>query len=89
SHRRECELIRHPIVYIKETAKLTKCPLDGSKLVLRKDDNPEIIKTRLKEYKEKTFPLIDLLKKQGLKVIKVNGEQLVADVFKDFLKAVK
>lgn len=89
SHRRECELIRHPIVYTKETAKLTKCPLDGSKLVYRKDDSSEIIKTRLEEYKEKTLPLIDLLKKQELKVAKINGEQSVADVFKDVLRAVK
>lgn len=89
SHRRECELIRHPTLYIKETAKLTKCPLDGSKLVFRKDDTPEIIKVRLKEYKEKTFPLIELFKKQGLKVKKINGEQSVADVFKDILKALK
>lgn len=89
SHRRECELVRHPIVYTKETAKLTECPLDGSKLVFRKDDSSEIIKIRLREYKEKTLPLVDLLKKQGLKVIKVNGEQSVADVFKDILIAVR
>jgi len=89
SHRRECELIRHPILYTKETAKLTKCPFDGSKLVFRRDDTPEIIKVRLKEYKEKTFPLIELFKKQGLKVKKVNGEQTVADVFADILKALK
>jgi len=89
SHRRECELATHSILYTKETAKLTKCPLDGSNLIKRKDDKPEIIKTRLKEYQEKTFPLIKLFKKQGLKVNEVNGEQSVADVFEDILKALK
>ena len=89
THRRECELIRHPILYTKETAKLTKCPLDGSKLVSRMDDVAEIIKIRLKEFREKTLPVIELFKKQGLKVKTVNGEQSVADVFKDILKALK
>ena len=66
THRRECELIRHPILYSKETVKLTKCPLDGSMLVSRVDDTPQIIKVRLKEYRERTLPLIDLFKKEGL-----------------------
>ncbi|MCJ7786817.1 nucleoside monophosphate kinase, partial [Patescibacteria group bacterium] len=44
SHRKTCELMRHPILFAKETAELTRCPLDGSKLVIRKDDNPQTIK---------------------------------------------
>jgi adenylate kinase len=86
SHRRECELATHSILYTKETRKLTKCPLDGSRLMRRKDDSPETIRIRLKEYKEKTFPLINYFKKQGLKVKEINGEHSVADVFKDILK---
>lgn len=87
-HRRSCELMRHPILYIKETAKLKKCPLDGSKFIVRKDDNPEIIKIRLKEYKQRTFPLIELFRKQGLKVKEVEGKQSVEGVFKDILKVI-
>lgn len=86
SHRRECELATHSILYTKETRKLTKCPLDGSRLMRRKDDSPKTIRIRLKEYKEKTFPLINYFKKQGLKVKEINGEHPVADVFKDILK---
>lgn len=90
SHRRICELMRHPILYTKETTKLTKCPLDGSKLLKRKGlDNPETIKVRLKEYKQRTFPLVGLFKKQGLRIKKINGEQSVASVFNDILKAIK
>ena len=89
SHRRICELMRHPILYNKETVKLTMCPLDGSKLIKRKGlDEPETIKVRLKEYQERTFPLVDYLKKQGIKVRKINGEQIVVDVHKDILKAI-
>jgi adenylate kinase len=89
SHRRECELATHSILYTEETKKLTKCPLDGSKLVSRKDDKPKVIETRLKEYREKTFPLIESLKKQGLKIKEINGEQPVANVFKDILKSLR
>lgn len=89
SHRRTCELMRHSILYTKETIKLTKCPFDGSKLVIRKDDNAEIVKARLKEYKERTLPLVDYFKKEKIKVKEINGEQSVGAVFKDILKVIK
>ena len=86
TRRRICELMRHPILYTKETIRLKYCPLDGSKLIKRKGlDAPETIKVRFEEYKEKTLPLIELFKKQGLKVKKINGEQSVVDVFKYIL----
>ena len=90
SHRRICELMRHPVLYNKETENLKICPLDGSKLIKRKGlDDPETIKVRLKQYKERTFPLIELFGKQGVEVNKINGEQSVSDVHKDILKAIR
>lgn len=89
SHRRVCELMRHPILYTKETAKLKNCPFDGSKLILREDSKPGVIKSKLKEYQERTLPIIDYFKKQGLKIKKVNGDQSVENVFKDILKVLK
>lgn len=90
SHRKICELMRHPLIYNKETEQLTMCPLDGSKLVKRKGlDDSETIKVRLKEYQERTIPLIDYLEREKLEIKKVNGEQSVADVFKDILKAIE
>ena len=90
SHRRICELMRHPILYSEETKKLKICPLDGSKLIKRKGlDNPKIIKTRLKEYSKRTLPLVDFLKTRGLKVEKINGKGTVAQVFKRALKVLK
>lgn len=90
TNRRICELMRHPILYTKDTEDLKICPLDGSKLIKRKGlDDPETIKTRLKEYKERTFPLIELFEEQGIEVKKINGEQSVADVHKDILKEIK
>ena len=86
SKRRICQLMRHAIVYTKETAKLKICPFDGSKLIRREDANPEIIKAKLKEFKERSLPVIEYFKKQGLKVKEVNGEPPVATVFKEILK---
>lgn len=86
SHRRICELMRHPILYNKETVKLTKCPLDGSKLIKRALDKPEIIKKRFKVYEEQTLPLLDYFEKKNFVVKKIKGEQSVADVFSDILK---
>lgn len=89
SHRRICELMRHPMLYNKETIKLTNCPLDGSKLIKRALDKPSIIKKRFRVYEEQTFPLVDFLKKQDFKVHSIDGEQSVADVFSDILKFLK
>lgn len=90
SHRRICELIRHSILFNKETEQLTVCPLDGSKLVRREGlDDPETIKVRLKEYAERTLPIFKYFEEHDLKINKVNGEQSVADVYKDVLGAIK
>ncbi len=87
SKRKICELMRHSILYNEQNAKLKTCPFDGSKLIHREDSKPEVIRGKLKEFKERTLPVIDYFKKQHLKVTEVNGEQSVADVFKDVLKA--
>ncbi len=90
SQRKICELMRHPILANKETENLTKCPLDGSKLLRRTGlDDPKVIKVRLKEYKERTEPLIDYFNDQGLKVKKINGEKSVVNVFQDILESFK
>lgn len=85
SRRRICELMRHPILYNKETENLTLCPLDGSKLIKRKLDKPEIIKKRYQIYEEQTLPVIDYLQKNNFQVHKIDGSQSVAAVFHDIL----
>ncbi len=90
SHRRICQLMRHPILYVKETKNLKICPLDGSKLIRRKGlDDPETIKIRLDEYKNRTLPLIDYFKENKIEVSRVNGVGSVAQVFLKILKTVK
>jgi adenylate kinase len=42
------------------------CDVDGSELVVRDDDKPEVIRHRLDQYHAKTEPLIDLYDHQSL-----------------------
>lgn len=42
------------------------CDVDGSKLITRDDDKPEVIRHRLEQYHEKTAPLIEHYDSQSL-----------------------
>ncbi len=90
SNRRICELMRHSILYSEETKDLKFCPLDGSKLIKREGlDDVENIKVRIKEFRERTLPLIDFFKGEGLSVSEINGSNPPAKVFEDIMKVLK
>ncbi|PIS17365.1 MAG: hypothetical protein COT59_00910 [Candidatus Nealsonbacteria bacterium CG09_land_8_20_14_0_10_42_14] len=84
--RRQCKKCGRLIPWLGEFKKLKKCDKCGGELVTRPDDNIQSIEKRLEEYKEKTLPTINYYKKQG-RLIEINGEQSIEDVFKDVLKA--
>jgi adenylate kinase len=44
----------------------SSCDVDGSELIVRDDDKPEVIRHRLETYHEKTEPLIDYYDHQSL-----------------------
>lgn len=64
------------------------CPFCGAKFKKRVDDNPRVIKIRLKEYKERTKPIFKFLKKQGYRVRKINGEPVPHKVSASILQSV-
>ena len=43
-----------------------RCDMDGSRLVQRDDDKPEVIQHRLQQYHEKTEPLIEYYDRKGM-----------------------
>ncbi len=89
THRKICELMRHSILFNDETQQLTKCPLDGSNLVKRKNlDDPDTIKIRIKEYDERTLPMVEYFAKNNFQVKKIDGGKTVADVHEEVLKAI-
>ena len=85
SGRRICQAERHPIPNFPEFAKLTVCPQDGSPLITRALDKPEIIQERLAVYRRDTKPVLDWLTEHGYPIITVNGEQSIEAVFAELL----
>jgi adenylate kinase len=55
------------------------CDQDGSRLVQRDDDKPEVIKNRLRVYHEKTKPLVDYYDDLGL-MRRIDGTREAAEV---------
>ena len=88
SHRRVCSLIGHSIIWNNETKKLSHCPLDGSKLIKRPLDKPDVIKVRLREFSKRILPLIKYFRKHHFRIRKINGDQTVDLVFKAILKVI-
>ena len=85
--RRQCKKCKELIPWVGEFKKLKKCPKCGGELVHRYDDKPGAIRERLAQFKKYTIPQINYFKKRR-KLIKINGEQPIEDVFKDVLKAI-
>jgi adenylate kinase len=64
------------------------CDKCGGELYIRDDDKEEIIKNRLKVYKEQTAPLIDYYEKKG-KLINVDGSKSIQEVFDATVEALE
>jgi adenylate kinase len=62
------------------------CDQDGSRLVQRDDDKPEVIENRLKVYHEQTEPLVEHYDEQGL-MRRIDGTRPAAEV-NDHIRAV-
>lgn len=86
--RRQCQKCGQLIPWVGEFKKLKKCHRCSGELITRPDDKMEVIEKRFAEYKKETIPSINYYKKQS-RLIEINGEQSIEDVFKDILKAIK
>jgi adenylate kinase len=62
------------------------CDQDGSRLVQRDDDKPDVVENRLRVYQEMTEPLIDYYDERGL-LRRIDGSRSPADVH-DHIRAV-
>jgi adenylate kinase len=68
-----------------------RCDVDGSRLVQRDDDQPEVIQQRLRQYREKTAPVIGYYDRQTI-LRRVDGARSpdeVGDQIRATLAAVK
>jgi adenylate kinase len=62
------------------------CDQDGSRLIQRDDDKPEVVEKRLRVYHDQTEPLIEYYDKQGL-MRRIDGTRSPAEVH-DHVRAV-
>ncbi len=62
------------------------CDQDGSRLIQRDDDKPEVVRDRLKVYHDQTAPLIEFYDEQGL-LRRIDGTRSPAEVH-DHIRAV-
>lgn len=85
--RRACKKCGRLIPWVGEFKKLKVCEC-GGKLYYRTDDKPKAIKGRMEYFKKSVVPTIDYYKKQK-RLIRIDGEQSIEDVFKDILKAIE
>jgi adenylate kinase len=86
--RKTCSKCGNIIMYSKETAGIENCPQCGEKLIVRPDDTIEGVKNRLKWFEEQVGETIRHYESMG-RLIRINGEQSVENVFNDIMKEVE
>jgi adenylate kinase len=63
------------------------CAVDGSELVQREDDRPEAVRPRIEIYLEKTVPVLDHYRGEGL-VSEIDGRGTIEEISRQVLAAV-
>lgn len=87
--RRLCRAHKHPIPATPEFAHIKACPKDGSELYVRDLDNPTLVDTRFKVYDEETAPTIEVFKKYGVPIFRVDASQSIQGIHQDVVAAVE
>lgn len=64
------------------------CDVDGGRLVVRPDDNEQVVAERLKAYERQTLPLVDYYSAKG-RLVEINGEQSVEAIAAQALSAIE
>ncbi|RKL61704.1 adenylate kinase [Thermoanaerobacteraceae bacterium SP2] len=64
------------------------CDICGKELVIRPDDELETVKKRLKEYEQKTTPLIEFYRKRHL-LTNIDGEKPIDEVYRDIVDSLR
>ena len=92
SGRRTCERDGHVFhVDFNPPKQEGVCDVDGSKLIIRDDDKPDVVQKRLQQYREKTAPLIDYYEDSGIlqKVVGTGAPDDVAEHIRGLLATLK
>lgn len=81
--RRLCSAcgLDYNLIFHRPVAALT-CDVCGGRLVQRPDDNAEAVRARLRDYDDKTRPIVDLFRRKEI-VVSVDGTRAPAEVQKE------
>jgi adenylate kinase len=63
------------------------CDVDGTKLIIRRDDCEEVISERLKAYERDTLPLIEYYRSKG-RLVEVDGGRSMDEISAEALKLI-
>lgn len=83
SARLVCSVCGLPIL---ATSKNKTCSLCGGAFRKRSLDTPDVIKVRFREYRNRTYPILDKMKKIGFKITEIDGEKPPYKVHEEILK---
>jgi adenylate kinase len=86
--RKTCTKCGNIILYSPENANMKICPQCGGELMIRADDTVEGVKNRLRWFEEQVGETIRHYESEG-RLIRINGEQSVENVFKDIMKEIE
>ncbi len=86
SNRWVCSVCGLPIL---AASKLRNCSFCSGPAKRRTLDKPEVIKVRLKEYEERTLPIVKEAKKLGIKIMEIDGEPAPYKVHGQIVKRLK
>lgn len=89
SNRKICSVCGNPLLYNERTHHHTRCPLCAGKLRRRTLDKPEVIKVRLIEYKNRTWPIVKAARTAGYNVVRIDGEKLPFEVLESIQRQIK
>lgn len=85
--RRICKKCGRLIPWVGDFRTLKVCDKCGGQLIIRHDDKPGVIKERMAYYRKDVVPAVEYYKKHG-RLIKIDGEKSIEDVYYDIKKAI-
>ena len=88
SKRRICKKCGRLIPWVGEFKELKTCDKCNGELTTRADDTFEAINSRLDFYDNRVIKVVEFYETQN-RLIKINGEQSIENVFKDILKKIQ
>lgn len=88
--RRTCSANAQHIynVYFQPPRADQVCDIDGAPLIIRNDDREEVIRERLREYEEKTKPVVNYYSSKG-RLVSVNADLPMDEVMQEVFRIIE